>query len=130
VFVLATSSPSLWKVCCGSGSHGLEALVCAIRRQAPICHLRLCPRSLQCVPWTWASPHCVSLHMTEETSPFLIQVFLVEPFYLTPTSKHSGKHPVPSSLGWAGVPFLPSVRHHFIPSSHTMNLGVFIMFNQ
>lgn len=80
MFVLATSSPSLWKilVCCGSGSHGLKALGWG-KDRLKICHLCLSPRFLQCVPWSQASPNCRSLYMTKQSPDlFLSQPFMVD----------------------------------------------------
>lgn len=95
MFVLTTSSPSLWKalVCCGSGSHALQALSWGIMRQAPIFHVCLCLRFLQCVPWTWASLNCMSHYMTKQSPDHLLsQPFMVEPLCLPPTSNISCEH--------------------------------------
>lgn len=133
MFVRATSSPSLWKVlvCCGSGSHALKALSCGIMRQAPICHLCLCPHFVQCVPWTWASPSCMSFHMTKQSPDlFLSQPFMAESLCLPPISKHHFYAPVHGSFRWAFVSFLSSAELYLIPLSHILDLGMFLIFNQ
>lgn len=71
VFVLATSSVLCGKsagVCGGSGSQARSALGFSVMRQAPICHLCLCPHFLQCVLWILAFPD-KSLH-EGESRPF------------------------------------------------------------
>lgn len=116
--------------CCGSGSHALKALSWGIMRQAPICHFCLCPHFLQCVPWPWASPNCMSRYMTKQSPELSSQPFMAEPLCLPPISKHLLCAPVPGSFRWACVAFLNSAELHSTPLNCTLYLGIFLMFNQ
>lgn len=129
VFVLATSFPSLWKVCWSllwfwkPRSEGS-------RLGHPICYLCLCPRFLHCVSWNWASLHCRNLYMTERSpDPFSSNLWWGN-LCLLPTSKHLQGVLGPRAFRWVAVQFLPLAELRSTARSLTLGLGVFPMFNQ
>lgn len=115
--------------CCGSGSHALKALSWGIMRQAPVCHLCLCPHFLQCVPWTRACHNCMSLYVTKQSPElFSPQPYMVDALSLPPTSKHLSRAPVPGSCRWAFVAFLSSAELRSTPPSCSLDRRIFQYF--